>query len=209
MNSVFSGSRQPYSCRQQLVELVHGCPYPLGKKAIDGFGYPGNYGLDYRFFLRREITEHITDYSVFANGLLLCLRSADSHPDSREVFASQGGNNRIHALVSAGASALAQANFAQGQVQVIVYYQQVAQRDVVLMHQAGQGFAAQIHKCAWLGQQQLFATYFAGAYSGLALSSVKVDRMKPGEVIQALEANIVAVMGISLAGIPQTNYEFH
>ena len=79
----------------------------------------------------------------------------------------------------------------------------------MLAHQASQGFAAQIHKCARPGQEQLFATYFAGAYSGLALSSVKVDRMKPGEVIQALEANIVAIAGISLAGIPQTNYEFH
>jgi hypothetical protein len=33
--------------------------------------------------------------------------------------------------------------------------------------------------------------------------------MKPGEVIQALEANIVAITVISLAGIAQTNYEFH
>jgi hypothetical protein len=33
--------------------------------------------------------------------------------------------------------------------------------------------------------------------------------MKPGEVIQALEANIVAIMGISLAGVAQANYEFH
>jgi hypothetical protein len=33
--------------------------------------------------------------------------------------------------------------------------------------------------------------------------------MKPGEVIQAQEANIVAIVGISLAGIAQTNYEFH
>lgn len=33
--------------------------------------------------------------------------------------------------------------------------------------------------------------------------------MKPGEVVQALEADIVTVTGISLAGITQTNYEFH
>jgi hypothetical protein len=80
---------------------------------------------------------------------------------------------------------------------------------VVLVHQAGQRFAAQIHKCAWPGQQQLLAPYFADAYSGLALPSVKVNRMKPGEVIQALEANIVAVTGITFAGIPQTNYDLH
>jgi hypothetical protein len=69
------------------------------------------------------------------------------------------------------------------------------------VHQAGQRFAAQIHKCAWPGQQQLLAPYFADAYSGLALSSVKGDRMKPGEVIQALEANIVAIAGITLTGV--------
>jgi hypothetical protein len=33
--------------------------------------------------------------------------------------------------------------------------------------------------------------------------------MKPGEVIQTPEASIMAIMGIILAGIPQTNYEFH
>jgi len=49
----------------------------------------------------------------------------------------------------------------------------------------------------------------AHAYSGLALPSVKGDGMKPGEVVQALEADIVAVMCINLAGVAQTNYELH
>ena len=197
------------SIRQQLVEPVHGCFYALCKKTVNGFSHFSNYRLNYCFFLGVEVAEHIIDYSVFGNGPLFSLGPPNPHSDSGEVLASQGGNNRIHALVSSRASALAQANFAQRQIEVVVYYQEVDQRNVVLVHQAGQGFAAQIHKCAWLGQQQLLATYFAGAYSGLALSSVKVDRMKPGEVIQALEANIVAIAGISLAGIPQTNYEFH
>jgi hypothetical protein len=79
----------------------------------------------------------------------------------------------------------------------------------MLMHQASHGFAAEIYKRPGLGQQQFLASYFVNAYSSLALSSVKANRMKPGEVIQALEASIVAIMGISLAGVPQTNYEFH
>jgi hypothetical protein len=74
------------------------------------------------------------------------------------------------------------------------------------MHQASHGVAAEIHKCPGLSQQQLSASYFVNAYSSLALSSVKANRVKPGEVIQAPEANIVAIVGISLAGIPQTNY---
>jgi hypothetical protein len=79
----------------------------------------------------------------------------------------------------------------------------------MLTHQASHGFAAEIHESPGLGQQQFLASYFVNAYSSPALSSVKANRMKPGEVIEALEASIVAIMGISLARIPQTNYEFH
>ncbi len=38
---------------------------------------------------------------------------------------------------------------------------------------------------------------------------VKADRIKPGEVVEAMEANIVAIRGVSPTGVPQTNYEFH
>jgi hypothetical protein len=194
---------------KRLVELTHRRFYPLGKKAVNGFGYPGNYRLDYRFFLGGEIAEHIIDYGVLANGLLLCLGPPNPHPDSGEVLASQGGNNGVHPLVSSRAPILAQANLAQGQIEVIVYYQKVAQWNVMLMYQASHGFATEIHKCPGLGQQQLLASYFADAYFSPALPVVKADGVKPGEVIQAAEASIVAIMGISLAGIPQTNYEFH
>ena len=79
----------------------------------------------------------------------------------------------------------------------------------MLLHEASYGFAAEIHKSPGLGQQQLLILYFGNTYSSPALPSVEANRMKPGEVIQAQEANIVAVTGISLAGIAQTNYEFH
>jgi hypothetical protein len=79
----------------------------------------------------------------------------------------------------------------------------------MLMHQASHGVATEIHKRPGLSQQQFFASYFANAYSSLALPVVKADGMKPGEVIQAPEANIMAIVGISLTRVPQTNYEFH
>jgi len=77
------------------------------------------------------------------------------------------------------------------------------------MHQASHGFAAEIHKRPRFGQQQLLALHFAKAHSSPALSVVKADGVKPGEVIQASEADIMAIVGISLTGVPQTNYEFH
>jgi len=192
-----------------LVELAHCCFYSLAKKIIDGFGYLDNYRLDYCFFLGGEIAEHIIDYSVLAHGLLICLGPSNPHPDSGEVLASQDGNNRIHALVPSRASALPQANLAQGQIEVIVYYQEVAQRNVMLMHQASHGVATEIHKCPGLGKQQFIIPYFSEAYFRPALAVVKANRMKPGEVIQTPEANIVAIMGISLARVAQTKYEFH
>jgi len=79
----------------------------------------------------------------------------------------------------------------------------------MLMHQASHGVAAEVHKCPWFSQQQLLTSYFANAYSSPALPVVKANGMKPGKVIQAPEASIVAIMGISLTGISQTNYEFH
>jgi len=71
----------------------------------------------------------------------------------------------------------------------------------MLMHEAGYGLAAEIHKRPWLGQQQLLALHFAEAHSSPALPVVKADRMKPGEVIQATETSIMAITGISLTGI--------
>jgi len=79
----------------------------------------------------------------------------------------------------------------------------------MLTYQASQRVAAEIHKCPWLGQQQLLALYFANTYFSPALPVVEANRMKPGEVIKAPEASIVAIMSISLAGVPQTDYEFH
>ncbi|MCJ7422965.1 hypothetical protein MUP01_01675, partial [Candidatus Bathyarchaeota archaeon] len=96
-----------------------------------------------------------------------------------------------------------------GQIEVIVYYQEIAQRSVVLMHEASYGFTTEIHKCPWLGQQQLLTPCFSKAYSSPALPVVKVNGMKPGEVIQAQEAHIMAIMGIGLTRVTQTNYEFH
>jgi len=77
------------------------------------------------------------------------------------------------------------------------------------LRQASHGVATEIHKRPWLGQQHFLAFYFANAYSSPALPVVKANRMKPGEVVQAPEASIMVIMGINLAGVPQTNYEFH
>ena len=71
----------------------------------------------------------------------------------------------------------------------------------MLMHQASHTFAAEIHECPWPGQQQLLAADLADANSGMALSVPEADRMKPREVVQALEANVVAIPGISPAGV--------
>jgi len=69
------------------------------------------------------------------------------------------------------------------------------------MRQASHGAAAEIHKRPGLGQQQLLTPYFSKAYFSPALPMVKTNRMEPGEVIQAPEAHIMAIMGIHPARI--------
>jgi hypothetical protein len=79
----------------------------------------------------------------------------------------------------------------------------------VFMYQAGHRLAAQVDKRARPGEHDLLAFYFSKTYSGPALSAVKPDRMESGEMIEALEANIVAITGVRLARIPEADYEFH
>ena len=81
--------------------------------------------------------------------------------------------------------------------------------NAMLMHQASHGLATEIHECTGLGQQQFLMPYFSEAYFGPALPAVKANGMKPSEMIQAPETHIMAIMGISLAGVAQTNEEFH
>jgi hypothetical protein len=73
--------------------------------------------------------------------------------------------------------------------------------NVMPTHQTSHGVATEINKCHWLSQQQLLILYFANAHSSPALPVVKANRMKPGEVIQAPEASIMAIMSISPARI--------
>jgi hypothetical protein len=82
-----------------------------------------------------------------------------------------------------------------------MYYQEIAQGNFMLVHQASYGFTTEIYKCPWLGQQQPLASYIANAYFSPALPVVKANRMKPGEVIHAPEASIMAITGINPARI--------
>ena len=72
----------------------------------------------------------------------------------------------------------------------------------MLIDQAGYRLAAQVHERTWPGQQQLLTARLADANLGMAMSVPEADRMKLGEVIQAMEANVVAIAGIALTGVP-------
>ena len=69
------------------------------------------------------------------------------------------------------------------------------------MHQTNYGSTTEIHKRPRLGQQQLLTSYSSDAYAGPALLVVKSNRMEPGKVIQAPEANIMAIVCVNSAGV--------
>ena len=72
-----------------LVELVHRSFDALCQKAGYGLSYLVYHGLHYYLLVAREVAEYVADYCILADGLLFGLRSADSHPESSEISASQ------------------------------------------------------------------------------------------------------------------------
>jgi hypothetical protein len=87
--------------------------------------------------------------------------------------------------VAACGASFTDADFSQGQVQVVMDYYQVVQTDLELLHKEDDCLAAGIHVSLWFGQQDLFSGYRTGAGTGLALLFIQCDMMLPGDMVDA------------------------
>jgi len=120
--NVLPGFTVPTHLVYGLVKFVHGDLKSLGDEAghrLADFRY--NSGDNASFF-GGEIAEHIVDDLSFliGGGTFGYIRSPDAYPDAVEVPAAKSGDYGIKSFVPAGTAAWADANFAQGQVKVIV-----------------------------------------------------------------------------------------
>ena len=120
-----------------LIILIHSYYQTFGEEAEDGFTYLG-YDLGHgMLFIGGEIAEHIgnnisvTDFSRAFN----CGWSADAYSDTRKILASKLSDDRFNPFMSTGAAALADADFAQGEVKVITDDQEVIEGDIEPLYQ--------------------------------------------------------------------------
>src|ERR1700747_3547212 len=77
----------------------------------------------------------------------------DPQPDPHKLFRAQRPDDRLHPVVPGGTAALADANRAHRQIQLVVNHDQVCFRSkLVLVEQLLHRDAAQVHESLWLCQ---------------------------------------------------------
>ena len=107
--------------------FVHSCRQAFAKQAGNGLAYPGYHRADHPLFFAGEITQHIADDVGIAWFCVICSRfgPADADPYADEIPASQFADDGVNPVVAAGATPLAEPDFAQRQVEVVVDDNQV------------------------------------------------------------------------------------
>jgi hypothetical protein len=147
------------------VEVIHGSHDTVYQPAFDGC-----YSLSY------DTVDG--SFLIFCEGLENIVRRI--HPLWGAVYAhSQAGErlggksvyNGTHSSMSTCATFCTQAKATQGQIQVIVYHEDLFGRDAIDTAQAAHGIAAEIHEGLWLGENHAMTAddTFSQACLGLAL----------------------------------------
>lgn len=90
----------------------------FSEDATDGIGDCGNRFLDEALFYGGEIAQNISH-------LIAIIGATDAEANSGKLLALQGGDDGLNTLMSRRATALADAEFAQWQVQVIADHNEV------------------------------------------------------------------------------------
>jgi hypothetical protein len=105
-----------------------------------------------------------------------------------------------------GAALFPYANFAQGQVKVIVNYDQIGQRQGQLLHQKAHRLAAEVHEGLGLGQHYFHPRYSASGNTAAGLSLVELQAMLAGEVADTAKAYIMAMLPVVPSWVTQPYY---
>ncbi len=92
---------------------------------------------------------------------------------------------------------MADANFAQGKVKVIVDEEEIIEVDIELFYQPANRLPAQVHIGLGSGYHHLTTGYLTHTNSGLPLLFIKSDALRPGKMVQADKAHIMAVISIT------------
>src|SRR3990170_2207043 len=95
------------------------------------------------------------------------------------------------------ATATVKADFAQGEVKVIVNNEEVIKTDIIFPYQPANRLSTLVHIGLGSGNYHLTAGYLTGANSGFLLLLIKLYAVHPGKIVQAHKAQVVAVISIA------------
>jgi hypothetical protein len=106
--------------------------------------------------------------------------------------------------VSTRAATVADADFTQGKVKVIVDDEEVIKIDLKFLYQSANCLPALVHIGLGPGYYHLAASYFTCADAGETLLFIKPDTLRPGKMLETHKAYIMAVTSIISPRITQT-----
>ncbi len=116
---------------QSLVIPIHSCHQTFGEEAENSFTHPGYDPGNGLFFARGETTKHIGNNVSFAD----FSRPSDAYPKTEKILTPQPGNDGINPFMTARATTLANTDFTQGEVKVIVNDDEIIEVDIELFYQ--------------------------------------------------------------------------
>ena len=107
--------------------------------------------------------------------------------------------------MSAGTATLAEADFTHRQVEVVVYHRKVGEVDSELPHQLANCFAAEVHVSLRSRHHQFHPVRPSAARPGLSLFLFQPDTLGFREVVEAHEADVVAIVGVNSPRVTQSD----
>jgi len=145
-----------------------------------------------------EIAQHIVD------GIALG-RTADANAQAGKAGRAQFGYDRIDAFVPAAASTRSQTYPPESEIEVVMNDQDPLHGYSVSLGDPCDGSSAVIHKCERLGHEDAPDPDSAFPEQGFEAPPPEAYPMSIGEVVNALESDVVAVSGVLLSGIAEAH----
>ncbi len=193
------------------IVFIHYRHQTLGEEAEDSFAHPWyDLGNDL-FLIGSKVTEHIGNNIGFTD---LSRASGDSwspdaYPNTDEIATAQLGNDGINPFVPARAATLANTDFTQSEVKVVMNDKEIIKVDIEFFNQPADRLTAPVHKSLGLGDYYFIAGHHTHANSCLTLLFVKAEAVRPGKMIEADKADIMTVISVAPPRITQAYNQIH
>src|SRR5277367_4573665 len=186
-----------------LVKARHGLAYTVGQNHFDCFGrFHRHLRGDFAF----RLAHHAENVVGHVAQRMLRLHS---EPDASEFVGSEGTDDRIQAVMAAGAAALANPKHAPWQHGFIAEHDQIFGPAFVTLEQHPNRATAQIHERLRLGEYHIFAGQLADAHLRFRFGPRDSNSGPLSDGVDREKADVVRRPVVLRALIAEANDHFH